>query len=275
MMISRQLNCGLAVTVLAVLMSAGQARGGSVYGTVEAAYNGNGPTETARIDFDFGTVDNNLHVYVGRSDFTVMEIGNGDGDVVSPGLADHFTVGQTFRAFCVDFEQTIDVGDKHEWELVSLAEVPYPHTSGNPMGVSRANWLRNLYQTNYSSVAASDANAAAFQLAAWHLIYEAKDSVTDEDVNGADNEHFRVNQITSSSNDASIYNLANTWIADAKAPSTYTDVYALRSADTQDFAVVLDGFEPEALPAPTSVLAGMMLLATLAIRRRTRRRLAA
>lgn len=263
---------GVALGFLAAVVSqTGPANADSVLGWVDASYNNNSPTGTARIDFDFGgTNDDNIHVYTGRSNFTIH--------ATSDNLSAHFPETE-FQAFCVDFQQEIFSNTRRTWELVQLSDVPYPWTaSGHPdgMGAQRSAWVQRLFEQRYSSIDTGtdeqrEINATAFQIATWDLIYDADDN----DVTSGT--HFHVNEVTSG-HDSNVYDLADAWVKDAKkAGLAYSgDVYALRSEDRQDFAVLLEGFEPTgppvAAPMPAAAWTGMLLMGGLAVARRIKQR---
>ena len=179
----------------------------------------------------------------------------------------------TFTTFCIEVNQHISYNQTYNYSLVNLDAAPLPgigqgNGSNNGMGVARADRIRNLFDSSYSS--AFDASrASAFQLAIWEIVFETatvgNSTATSFNVSGG---NF---QLTNSFTDATVATKANDMLALAASyagPRKYA-VYGLSSAGAQDQLVFM------ALPEPSGVLMALTGLAPLAGVVRYRRRLGA
>ena len=104
------------------------------------------------------------------------------GNVFAGQLVHTITGGSTYDGpwitFCTDLAQHVS-GSSKPFEVVSVEQIP----GGSPMGVEKANALRDLYA--YAAGAqllptASNALAAAFQLAIWEVIVDFDASLADQ-----------------------------------------------------------------------------------------------
>jgi hypothetical protein len=163
--------------------------------------------------------------------------------------------GSGFTAYCVDIHDDIGWGQHDTWTLTDLADAPH---GSYQMGTATAKLVDELF-AEVSNPATLDAyHAAAFQAALWEVINPGL-TVTCGEGNAV----------------MGLANGANGYIADMDPSKVATDVYAIVSTDTQDFAfAVPNGADPftGVVPEPITFLTGLMVVSGLGayIRRRTR-----
>ncbi|MCY2952419.1 MAG: hypothetical protein NTU53_10625 [Planctomycetota bacterium] len=166
------------------------------------------------------------------------------GSYTGPGLP---STGK-YIAVCV---QMVDLVSPATYDVVSPSLVP-DHGSAQQLdnadrsSLRRLELLENLFAQHWSEIWSAGANknkyAAAFQLAAWEIIYETN---TTKSLDSGSSTTFYA-----APSDATTQ--ANTWLAGLSADGTKMGLIGLR--DGQDFVV----------PVPLPATAGMMF-ATLAV----------
>ncbi len=167
----------------------------------------------------------------GVNNFTVL---GGDPSLLAP----------AFTGFCIDLNQTIQVGNSYTFTASPLEAAPVP---GGGMGSVKANQLRELWgRYQLLTTTGSSTNAAAFQIAVWEIVFDS----------GLD---LASGAVQVGGHSATL-TLAQGWLNSLNGDVTkYAgNVYALTSASGQDMIV----------PTPGSL--ALLGLAGLAIARRRR-----
>ena len=91
-------------------------------------------------------------------------------------------IADPYYAFCVDLFEYIDNDSGTQYNLVDPSTIPLPPKDGiQPMGVAKANLLRELYGERYNSLfdGTNDVtDRQAFQLAVWEVVYETGNTLS-------------------------------------------------------------------------------------------------
>jgi hypothetical protein len=157
-------------------------------------------------------------------------------------------------ASCVE-TQTISVGGTYTYTVVDPWDVPVPNgpadQSGGPMGVAKANYLREFWALAFGSVT-NNVTAAAFQLGVWEIVFEDLPALppTGWDVTVG---KFKANTGVGDPNAAILQ--ANTWLALVDGTGPMATLYGLQSSGAQDFIV-----SPEPATLAFVALGGVGLL---------------
>jgi hypothetical protein len=178
------------------------------------------------------------------------------------GDANPYSAGQTLYTFCTEVNQYVGLGQTYTYDLISAAQAPL----SNPMGETAANALGSLFGAYYeTAVNGTNAQAAAFQIAVWEIVYEMADAVEGlEDLNVNTGE-FRV--IAGATARAQ----ANSWLASLAGLLVDGQILGFGNLSGQDQLALgaLAGGGVVPLPAPV-MLAGFGLLGLVLARRRLR-----
>lgn len=180
-------------------------------------------------------------VYNGNRDGTIAQISYFDK---TASTGDGNRISDPFWGFCIDLFDGLTDPDK--WNVVDLELCP--EDEGGPMGVARANYIRELWADNYASVNTND-EAAAFQLAVWEIIYE------DYQANGlgitdGDGDFFASQSGSGTLFSNTVVNLTNSWLGALNGQGPRASLAGLTSRN-QDFVTEL------IVPAPGAVLLGL------------------
>ena len=141
--------------------------------------------------------------------------------------------------FCIELTQEARNG----WQnILPLAEAPLPAYPiyGTPMGVTKANYIRELWGRDFDPTWAIGANrqmAEAFNVAIWEIIYET-DPIWDVTTGAS----FRAGSIEQAAT-------ANLWLSQLNGNTAYFATGLVATDDGQDYIVQI----PE--PATLSLLA--------------------
>lgn len=92
-----------------------------------------------------------------RAGVNLFEIVGGEPSSLAP----------TFKAFCIDVQQSISYNTSVTYTTGTLESAPVP---GGGMGATKANRLRELWGRYFDMAVLSNTNAAAFQVAAWEIV---------------------------------------------------------------------------------------------------------
>jgi hypothetical protein len=128
--------------------------------------------------------------------------------------------------FCIELPQSPYTG----WQnVIPLNEAPLPPLYGTPMGVAKANYIRELWGRNFDpswATGASTQMAEAFSAAIWEIVYE-----TDawDVTSGAGFHATGIEQ----------YATANTWLSQLNGNTAYfaPNLVATCTIDGQDYVV--------------------------------------
>lgn len=79
-----------------------------------------------------------------------------------------------FKSFCVELDQTINLGGTFTYEMIEVTDGPKPGIAlgAGPMGQTKADMLAKLWAAYYDQALLSNANAAAFQVSVWEIVYD-------------------------------------------------------------------------------------------------------
>jgi hypothetical protein len=137
---------------------------------------------------------------------------------------------------CIEIPQAPYAG----WmDLITLDEAPLPPLYGSPMGVTKANYIRELWGRDFDASWVTGQNrqmAEAFNVAIFEILYETDLSW---DVTGGAGFHVGA--------DVEQTALANTWLNQLNGNSSYfaDNLYSISTPSGQDFVVQLP--EPASL----------------------------
>jgi hypothetical protein len=202
----------------------------ALLGTVNIQNHTNGFSDTATV---YGGGLNGVTGYTGVYSWTNAG-GTGLGSLVPD------------WGFCIELTQ----GTLDDWQdVICLEDAPVPPMYGTPMGMTKANYIRELWGRNFDPAWATGANkqlAEAFNAAIWEIIYE-----TDPDWDVTSGAGFHATGIQQAAT-------ANTWLSQLDGSSAYfaQNLVATSTPDGQDFVVEV--------PEPATVcllgLGGLALL---------------
>jgi len=207
----------------------------------------------------------NQAAFVGRFEWTVTS-----SDIAG------FEAGDTIYTFCTELTEYAASGTFAETPITDLPTSPGGDLS--PMSDFRAGLLSELYANRFNEAvglhghAYDKDKAAAFQIAAWEIVYQdggvAESSLNSLgditlDVNGDDGAGFRVTNIA-----ADIRSLANTWLDELVGGTTVSSNLIGFGADGLQDQITM-------VPLPAAVWFAAFGLAGVAVgRRRLAKRLA-
>lgn len=193
---------------LAVLMSATLA-GAAGAATFQARLDTISPEVHMSVSRDSGATFTTL--FSGVNNFTVL---GGDPTELAP----------NFRAFCIDLGQNISFGTTYTFSTGPVEGAPVP---GGPMGVAKANLLRELWGRHFTSIS-TNVEGSAFQIAVWEIVFDS----------GLDFSSGVV-QVNGNSN---VLLTAQGYLASLDGnTNAFAPVYALVSDSTQDMLVPAPG----------------------------------
>jgi MYXO-CTERM domain-containing protein len=199
------MRIGILVGAAAMAIAAGTA--GAT--TIQARLDSIGPSRDMGVSSNGGVSSQTLRS--GVNNFTVL---GGDPTELAP----------TFRAFCIDLAQTINIGGTFTYEVRAIEASPVP---GGPMGAAKADLLRELWGRHYAHVDTQN-EAAGFQLAVWEIVFDSGLDLTGGTVRAT--------------GEAGALATAASYLGSLTGNSVFfAPVYALSSPGTQDMLVPAPG----------------------------------
>lgn len=87
-----------------------------------------------------------------------------------------------FSSYCVELTQSVSIGQIYSFDVKNVEEVPNPGPP-SPMGVLKADMIRELHGLHYGSVN-TDAERSAFQIAIWNIVYDGDRSIQNDSEGG-------------------------------------------------------------------------------------------
>lgn len=178
------------------------------------------------------------------------------------------SIGDSFTTFCIEINQPVRVGRVHTYEVVELADAPFPGVgagNGKGMGDEKAYDIQRLWANYYDDIGNDNVKAAAFQIAIWEILYDQDLSLS----RGAFQARY---------GSADPVRIAQGWLKNLSWDGDLPELAALTSPTAQDqvFALpVSSSAPPAAIPLPASIWAGSALLIGLVVAQRIRRHRAA
>jgi len=159
------------------------------------------------------------------------------------------------QAFCIE-TQTVGIGSTYAYTVVDPWEVPVPlgpaDQSQGPMGVAKANYLREFWALAFGSVT-NNVTAAAFQLGAWEIVFE---DLPTTPPTGWDVTTGKFSARLDAGDPTAAINQANAWLALVNGTGPKATLYGLKSDSAQDQIV-----SPEPATLVLMALGGVGLLA--------------
>ncbi|MCS7271465.1 MAG: hypothetical protein NZ703_10295 [Gemmataceae bacterium] len=160
-----------------------------------------------------------------------------------------YSSGNNFATFCIEQTQYITPGTTYQYQFAPLTNAPNP---GPVLSVAQANALRAMWAQYRSGVDTND-EAAAFQHAVWHIV----DPLYNPSLSG------------------SVLSFYNQYLNSATWTSGYANLAAMVHPHYQDHIVEIQrGWwvnqqgDLEPIPAPASLVVGLLLGVTLLAGRR-------
>jgi hypothetical protein len=157
-------------------------------------------------------------------------------------------LGDEFGGYCIDINQTINWNYQGTWQIEPLDGAPIGPggDAGGAMGAAKAELLKRLWGNYFES-----GPYAEFQVAVWELLNETTGTYDVTDGAFYASRSYEVDRTT-----------INAWLdeitADAYDGPVAELMYAMTSANTQDFAVLIEMGGGGHVPEPVT-LAGLML----------------
>jgi hypothetical protein len=146
------------------------------------------------------------------------------------------TMGLLPDAFCIEV-QTISFGGTYPYSVRDAFDAPIPDgpndTSGGPMGVPKAEGLKELWGRFHGQVN-SNITAAAFQLAVWEIVFEDL-YVTSPPAWDVLSGKFEAR--LDSGDPTLAINQANAWLAQIDGSGPKAQLYGLTNGGAQDLLV--------------------------------------
>lgn len=258
------------VAVAAVGCFALQAGAVGTYGTVTASFVNDSPAIVGSIMVPTPpgqTTPGMIDVQIGMSNLKVT--GTSITDAQLQETLPNATYG--LPVWCIDTSHWADTTTR-TYDVVNLKDAPF----GNAMGVARETRLEKLFG-RLQPVDTTDANsAAAFSLAVWEIVDEAKGNPLE--VNALNADHTTVNAsrgaFYATGVDQGVIDKANALLSGLDEERNLAQVYALYTADgSQNWALMASstGGQPP-VPEPITFLSGLMVVSGLGvyIRRKNR-----
>lgn len=177
-------------------------------------------TIQARLDSISPDVNMNVSSNAGAS-FQTLRSGVNNFTVLG---GDPTELAPTFKAFCIDLQQTINFNTSYSFSKNAVESAPLP---GGGMGNAKADLIRELWGRHFTGIN-SNVKGSAFQIAVWEIVFD-----TGLDLSGG--------QVRVTGN-ASVLAQAQAYMASLTGDSAYfAPVYALSSGTTQDMLVPTPG----------------------------------
>ena len=198
--------------------------------------------------------------YVGQINWTF------DRGASDNGQLDSLIAGTSLSTFCIEGTQNVYIGQStsfaHVYTDISVA--PQDNAGSSfVMGSSKAASLNQFWDAYYGQAGLSNANAAAFQLGIWEILYDTTPDLT----SGA-----FVATHTGDADSTLAYTEAQNWLGNYTSvkAATHYELYALSDANLQDqlFGVPTQG---SVVPLPAALPAGLGLLGGLGLWRKARK----
>ena len=209
----------------------------------------------------YGTVSTNL-VSIGPALTMSSMIQPYDGSSWYTGATGQFNLQLTNppvalnpQAFCIEVE-TIRVGGTYTMNVVDPRDAPInagpADQSGGPMGVAKANYLREFWALAFPSVT-NNVTGAAFQLGVWEIVFE---DLPTTPPTGWDVTVGKFKARDDGGNTTLAITQANTWLALVDGTGPKATLYGLSNAGVQDMIV-----SPEPATLALLALGGVGMLA--------------
>ncbi|MCK5001083.1 MAG: PEP-CTERM sorting domain-containing protein [Anaerohalosphaera sp.] len=222
----------IAISIVLLLVFASAANAG-IIGSIDIGNVSNDLSDQATIT---GAGYLAFPVYTGVYTFNNLSNASGAG------------VGVPDFGFCIELPQGTGINLPITYDVRDLQDAPLPPNYGTPMGMPKADLIRELWDKYFdpawvtgASTVAEKQMAEAFGVAIWEIVYE-----TDATLDVTTGPGFSATGVEQAI-------LANQWLDDVVANNlTKADVIALSNIDHQDFVTV-----PEPMTMALLALGGL------------------
>ena len=231
-----------------------------------------GVTPTANMNVTFPGPETYTNTpYVGMINWTF----NSDSN---PSLAALLPPGaSTLSTFCIEGTQNVYIHSNATFNVLTSDITSRPQDNAGSlfeMGAASAALLQKFWDAHYNDIGSSNANAAAFQLGIWEIVY---DGATDAGAYDFAHGNFKASSVIGNGTSFAALNTAQGWLNGLSAadPISHFDLYVLGDSYLQDqiFGVPSPTFHlVPPVPLPAAFPAGLGLVTGLAVIRRVRRR---
>lgn len=164
-----------------------------------------------------------------------------------------------FHTFCIELVQNIAPSSSYTYDVILLQNAPIPDDAplGGPMGITKANYIKELWLEQVLAGDMNDADhVAAIQVAFWEVVY-------DDDLSLSGATGFRA--VTS----AGFVTTAQTWLDSLGDPFGNLNIHAMASTTHQDQAFLSVTGTSEEIPVPAALAMGLPALGLIGRRRLT------
>jgi hypothetical protein len=150
--------------------------------------------------------------------------------------------------FCIEMQYAPT--SFQQYNIIDVQDAPVTESpSGDVMGDTKADYIRELWAMVNPSPSMLNVNAAAFQVAVWEIVYEDADYES-WDVDAWDNSNLTTYSSFKVAGDADVISTAQGWLDDLGIGTLDNSLVALSRGDTQDYIVKV--------PVPGAVLLGLL-----------------
>jgi hypothetical protein len=161
-----------------------------------------------------------------------------------------------FKSFCIELDQTINLGGTFTYEMIQVAEGPKPGLAlgAGPMGQTKADMLGKLWAAYYDQALSSAGSAAAFQVAVWEIVYDGGLDLFDGGFQA---------RYTNLGTAPAFVQTAQGWL-DGLGNLTESTALAVMSNNSRQDQLVM-------VPLPAAAWAGLSLIGAMGLRRKLRK----
>lgn len=251
------IKSGLCMALVCLAAAGSSARAASLYLS--------GVAPDASMTVTFPGLSPDTTPYVGQINWTFDRSNAGNS------FLDSLIAGNTLSTFCIEGTQNVYINQTSNFaNIYSDISVAPQDNAGSlfAMGAGKAASLNQFWDAYYGQAGLSNANAAAFQLGIWEILYDTTPSLTTGSFTAKSTGDTDSNQA---------YSQAQLWLANYTTvnPTTHYELYALSDPNLQDqlFGIPTAGHtDTQPTPLPAALPAGLGLMGALGLWRKLRKR---